>query len=207
MNDMADKIDLTRLHKLEYKAAHKPFLVDIGEARYLAVAGRGEPGGDEFAAKVGALYGMAYTVKMTRKAAGRRDYVVCKLECQWWADGGASIDGVPPAEWNWRLMIRTPEFVGADERDSAVAALLSKGKDPEVNEVELIDFVEGPCVQMLHVGPYEKEPETVVKMAAYAETEDLAPHGRHHEIYLSDPRRVAPEKLKTILRIPVKTAG
>ncbi len=201
---MADKIDLTKVHKEQFKAARKPFVLDVGEARYLAVAGRGEPGGEAFAAAVGALYAMAYTIKMTRKSEGRGDYVVCKLEAQWWGDGDRPLDDVPPADWNWRLMIRTPEVVDAADRDAAVATLLDKGKDAAVATVELIDITEGPCVQMLHVGPYEQEPETVEAMLAFAAGEGLAPHGRHHEIYLSDPRRVAPERLRTILRVPVR---
>ena len=201
---MPEKVDLTRLHKLEFKAARTPFLLDVGEARYLAVAGRGEPGGEAFSAAVGALYGMAYTVKMTRKAAGRRDYVVCKLEAQWWTDGEGALDAAPPSDWNWRMMIRTPEFVGVEERDRAVEVLLARGKAQGAEMVELIDITEGPCVQMLHVGPYAEEPRTIAEMRAFAEAGSLEFHGRHHEIYLSDPRRVAPAKLKTILRRPAR---
>ena len=204
---MGDKIDLTKMHKAQFKAARKPFLLDVGAARYLAAAAPAEPGGETFAAAVGALYAVAYTIKMTRKAEGRGDYVVCKLEAQWWGDGERPLDDAPQSDWNWRLMIRTPEIVEAADRDEAVAKLLDKGKDVSVREVALVDFVEGPCVQMLHVGPYEQEPETVAQMHAFAAAEGLAPHGRHHEIYLSDPRRVAPEKLRTILRLPVGKSG
>ncbi len=204
---MSEKIDLTKVHKEQFKAARKPFVVEVGEARYLAVVGRGEPGGDDFGAKIGALYAVAYTIKMTRKFAGRGDYVICKLECQWWGDGDRPLDDTPKDRWNWRMMIRTPEVVTEDDRAEAVAKLLEKGKDAAVREVELVDLVEGPCVQMLHVGPYEQEHETVARMLEFAAAEGLAPHGRHHEIYLSDPRRVALEKLRTILRLPVREAG
>ncbi len=204
---MPDKVDLTKLHKEEFKAARKPMTIDVGEARYLAVTGRGEPGGEAFTAAVGALYGMAYTVKMTRKAAGRRDFVVCKLEAQWWSDDEGPLDGVPESDWNWRLMIRMPGFVGHDERDAAAEALLARGKAPEAADVQLIDVTEGPCVQMLHVGPYEEEARTIAEMRAFAEAEGFEPHGRSHDIYLSDPRRVTKEKLKTILRMPVRPKG
>lgn len=201
---MADKIDLTKVHKDQYRAARKPFLVDIGTARYLAVEGRGEPGGEAFAKAVGALYAVAYTVKMTRKSEGRGDYVVCKLEGQWWGDGDRSLDDTPRDRWNWRLMIRTPEVVDEADRAGAEARLMDKGKDPEVRDVALIDVTEGRCVQMLHVGPYEREPETVARMLEFAAAEGFEPHGRHHEIYLSDPRRVASDNLRTILRLPVQ---
>jgi hypothetical protein len=103
-------------------------------------------------------------------------------------------------------LIRTPEFVRAAEIKKAAAVLLEKGKPADVKEVKLEPLAEGRCVQMLHVGPYDKEPETVSAMQAFAESKGLALHGLHHEIYISDPRRVPPERLKTILRHPVKRA-
>ncbi|MBU1495083.1 MAG: GyrI-like domain-containing protein, partial [Actinobacteria bacterium] len=199
---MGDKIDLAGLHEAQYRASRKPLLVDVGGARYLAVAGRGAPDGDAFGTRIGALYAVAYTIKMTRKFEGRGDYVICKLECQWWGDGDRALDDTPRSQWNWRLMIRTPEVVTEGDLSGAVAKLLDKGKDPTVREVELVDLTEGRCVQMLHVGPYAQERETVAQMLAFAAAGGLAPRGRHHEIYLSDPRRVAPEKLRTILRLP-----
>jgi hypothetical protein len=104
-------------------------------------------------------------------------------------------------------MIRTPEFVSGDELKKAVCVLLKKGKEPEVSQVELESMTEGQCVQMLHVGPYEKESETIGQMKAFAEDQGYKFSGRHHEICLSDPRRVPPERLKTILRTPVGKAG
>jgi hypothetical protein len=200
-----EKIDVFKLHKDQYIAPKKPQLVDIHEAKYLVVSGRGEPGGDEFTAKIGALYGVAYTLKMTHKFDGKQDYTICKLECQWWTDGERmDFATTDPKQWNWKLLIRTPGFVRDDELDMAIETLLKKGKEPQVKEVEFDSFGEGLCVQMLHVGPYENEPETIVQMEAFARQEDMEFHGRHHEIYLSDPRRVPPERLKTILRHPVR---
>jgi hypothetical protein len=200
-----EKIDLFKLHKDQYVAPKQPQLVEIPEARYLAVSGRGEPGGEEFAAKVGALYGVAYTVKMTRKFAGKQDYTVCKLEGQWWVDGERqNFAATDRKQWNWKLLIRTPDFVRDEELNEAVTTLLQKGKEPEVRQVGFESFAEGTCVQMLHVGPYDSEPETILKMQAFAEEQGMELRGRHHEIYLSDPRRVPPERLKTILRHPVK---
>ena len=201
----AEKVDLYKLHKDQYIAKKQPQLVEIGRAKYLAISGRGEPGGEEFITKIGALYGMAFTVKMTRKFAGEQDYIICKLQCQLWMDDeNPDFSTVPKEQWNWRLLIRSPDFVQDSELVEAAEKLLEKGKATEVRQVKFESFTEGLCVQMLHVGPYDKECETVSKMEAFAQQQGMELYGRHHEIYLSDPRRVAPERLKTILRHPVK---
>lgn len=200
-----EKIDLYKLHKDQYAASKNPQFVEIPQARYLTIAGRGEPGGKEFSSKIGALYGMAYTIKMTRKFAGMQDYAVCKLECQLWLDGDShDFTNTPREQWNWKFLIRTPDFVKEEDLESAVKKLLEKGKEPEVKQVKLESLSEGLCVQALHIGPYNREHETINNMMTFAGKEGLVFHGLHHEIYLSDPRRVPPERLKTILRMPVK---
>ena len=200
-----EKIDLYKLHKDQYVAPKQPQLVEIEKAKYLAISGRGEPGGEEFVSKIGALYGMAYTIKMTRKFAGGQDYVVCKLQSQLWLDDDCQdFSTTPKEQWYWKLLIRTPDFVQSNELNKAVEKLLEKGKEPEVRQVKFESLTEGLCVQMLHVGPYDQEHETISKMAAFVEQQGLEFRGRHHEIYLSDPRRVPPERLKTILRHPVR---
>ena len=197
------KIDLYKKHKDEYAAVRKPALTSISQARYLAIDGQGAPGSEIFSASIGALYGVAFTVKMTRKFSGRQDYAVCKLEAQWWSDGEQDFTEAPKQTWQWKLLIRTPNFVTQKEVDQAGAVLLKRGKGKEAERVRLESLAEGRCVQMLHVGPYEKENDTIASMKAFAGSKGLLFSGRHHEIYLSDPRRVAPEKLRTILRIPV----
>jgi hypothetical protein len=202
------KIDLCKLHKNEYATPKSPVLVTVGEATYLTICGRGEPGGPEFTDRIGALYGVAYTVKMTRKFSGLQDYVVCKLEGQWWVDGKCQdFARMPREQWNWRLMIRTPEIVTRAELQQAAVTLIEKGKAPSARQVKLESLTEGLCVQMLHVGPYDREGETVALMKSFSDESGLEFHGRHHEIYLSDPRRIAPERLKTILRIPARKIG
>jgi hypothetical protein len=199
-----DKIDLYRLNKNDYAAPKMPVLLDIAPAAYLAISGQGTPGGDLFTASIGALYGMAFTIKMTRKFAGRQDYTICKLEGLWWSDSSPCFAQLPKDQWQWQLCIRTPEFITLEELDQAAAVLVKRGKGAEVKRVSLETLDEGKCVQMLHVGPYDQEGTTVALMNAIAEKQGFEYHGRHHEIYLSDPRRVAPEKLKTILRHPVR---
>jgi hypothetical protein len=195
---MTAKLDLYKVHKAEYVTPRKPALVRAKPAQYLAIEGRGAPGNARFQACIGALYGMAFTVKMTRKFAGKQDYVVCKLEGQYFGD----LPATPKEEWTWKLLIRTPDFIGQKDMEAAVATLIKRGKSPEVKEVKLETIDEGDCVQMLHVGPYDKEHETVAQMRCFAEAGGLKLAGPHHEIYLSDPRRVPPERLKTILRVP-----
>jgi len=199
----AEKLDLYILHKDEYITPKSPQLVKTKPAKYLAITGKGEPGSDAFAAKLGALYNVAFTIKMAQKFSGN-DYKVCKLEGLWWGNKNKpDFTDEPKSEWNWKLIIRTPDFINAQHLKTAVAGLREKGKSAEVREVQLEKLNEGLCVQVLHVGPYEEERKTIALMLAFAEKEGLSFHGLHHEIYLSDPRRVAPKKLKTILRMPV----
>jgi hypothetical protein len=202
---MTSKMELAEVWKPDYVAPRKPVLLEIGPATYLAVEGQGEPGGESFSAKIGALYGMAYTIKMTRKFGGRQDYTISKLEAQWWGDSKdqSCFANRPKAQWNWRLMIRTPEFVVPAELDAARAALKKRNKDAGTAEVQLYNFTEGSCVQMLHIGPYDQEVQTIQKMEQFATAKGLHFAGKHHEIYISDPRRVPPDKIKTILRMPV----
>ena len=198
-----DKIDLYKLHKSEYITPKKPVLLDVQPATYLSVTGTGLPGGEEFQRKVGALYGTAYTLKFESKFAGR-DYAVCKLEGIYWTDeGGAGFATIPMDQWHWDLIIRTPDFVTPAQLKSAHDKVIAKGS-PDAASVKLQTIREGKCVQMLHVGPYAEEKATIEQMCAFAQSEGYEFTDRHHEIYLSDPFRVAPEKLKTILRMPLK---
>ncbi len=202
-----DKLDLYKRHKAEYAAPKKPALVETKPARYLAIDGRGGPGDETFQAKIAGLYGMAYTAKFNSKLAGR-DYVVCKLEGLYWTgDGKPGLDETPKDQWCWTLLMRVPDFITAGLLDEARRALRERGKEGDFDDVGLETIDEGRCVQMLHVGPYEHERTTIDAMTSFAGAEGLRPHGRHHEIYLSDPRRVPPEKLRTILRQPVKRAA
>jgi hypothetical protein len=196
------KLDLYQTNKTEYATPRKPVLLRIAKAAYLGIAGRGSPGGEAFEQAIGALYSVAFTIKMASKFAGR-DYGVCKLEGLWWVNSGHTFMTEPKDQWSWRLLIRTPDFIGKREIEAARKQLAEKGKGPLFKEVELTTLNENQCVQMLHIGPYDREPESIAQMQAIATGQGYRFDGLHHEIYLSDPRRVAPEKLRTILRIPV----
>jgi len=195
-------LDLYAAHRAEYVTPKTPVLVRVGSARYLGITGRGAPGGDAFTEAIGALYGVTFTVKMARKFAGTL-YTVSKLEGLWWGDRDGNFMSQPREQWNWQLLIRTPEFITSPEVELAVATLIDRGKSSRVQDVGLVTLDEGLCVQMLHIGPYTEEQRTLEQMHRAAEAEGRRVHGRHHEIYLSDPRRVAPERLRTILRLPV----
>lgn len=197
------KLDLYARHKAEYIAPRSPAFLTIGAARYLTVAGRGDPNGPAFGAAVGALYGIVYTIKMAKKAGGR-DFRVSKLEGLWWgAPRGKLLIDSPVRTWRWKVMIRVPTFVAPRDLLAARRTLAMRGRTLEAR-VRLETLREGRCVQMLHRGPYRAEHATITAMVAFARGRGLWPRGRHHEIYLSDPRRVASARLRTILRQPVR---
>ena len=197
------RIDLFAENRHEYIQCRTPRLVTVDWDWYLAIDGRCKPDQPEFAEKLAALYAVAYAARQASKKAGQ-DYAICKLEGLWHLDiGYADFKSAPASAWYWTLAIRTPDCIGPDELAAAKEGLLAAGKSPAVAEVSHITMEEGKCVQMLHVGPYDREEPTLAAMHAFLEAEDLLVIGRHHEIYLSDPRRTAPEKLKTLLRLPV----
>jgi hypothetical protein len=199
------KLDLLKQHKAEYVTPTKPVLLKVGPAKYLAIEGRGAPADAAFQSAVGALYAVAFTIKMTRKFAGKGDYKVTWLEGLWWGpDKRAPFAVKSPKDWRWKVLIRTPTFVAARDLATAQRDLLAKGKVAEVAKVKLETLREGRCVQMLHTGSYATEPATIEAMHDFAESCGLHFQGVHHEIYLSDPRRVAASKLRTILRHSVR---
>ncbi len=201
------KIDLYAEHRNDYVTPKVPAFVDVRKAYYLGIEGQGAPASEAFTDAVGALYAVAFTVKMTKKAAGV-DYNVSKLEALWWVDphpAGADFLSTPRESWHWKLLIRTPDVITKSDLSAAVKSLVAKGKPKTVQRVERFALTEGQCVQMLHVGPYADEPVSIGRMVEFTRGQGLHLRGTHHEIYLSDPRRVTAEKLKTILRIPVGT--
>ena len=197
----SQKLDLYAKHKNEYVAGRLPALVRVGPAKYLGITGRSAPGAPEFENAVGALYTMAFTIKMARKFAGS-DYAVTKLEGLWWLDE-PNPNPTPTTVWNWQLLLRVPPYISEKERSAAAEELVTKGKPADVRQVQLVEIDEGQCVQILHIGPYTEEKESIGKMREFAAKAGRKFTGKHHEIYLSDPRKVKPDKLKTILRQPV----
>ncbi|WP_025851763.1 GyrI-like domain-containing protein [Paenibacillus ehimensis] len=200
-----DKLELTKMYKTYYKANTEPELVGFGEAPYLTIAGQGDPNGERFAQAAAVLYAAAYGVKALGKAQGT-DFTVPKLEGLWWVESDQPALEVPRQEWRWKLLIRMPDFItgalAAEAKEKT--ALKKKELVGDNTRVAYETMAEGLCVQMLHVGPYESEPETAERMHAYMEARGLVQNGLHHEIYLTDPRKTPPSGWKTILRFPVE---
>ena len=200
------KIDLKKELGRLYSASRKPEIIDVPPGKFLTHTGRGEPGGDVYTSGLGALYGLSYGLKFTAKAQGN-DYSVMPLEGLWWWDDVTvfSIRDAPPRqEWNFTSMIRQPDFVGREMLEAALPKAREKS-GPVADEIRLVDFHEGQSAQILHIGPYSEEEATVATLHGFIEDQGFRLRGRHHEIYLGDPRRTAPEKLKTIIRHPIET--
>ena len=205
-----DKVDLRKELAPYYKTGtkeRKPHLIEIPPLQYVMFDGTGDPNSHEFADAIGVLYATAYGVKFASKAAGR-DYGIMALEGLWWTDPPEAFSMDVKGDWMWTAMVLQPEWITQAMVDDAVAAAVDKGKidSATAGEVRLETLTEGLSVQVLHVGPYETEPPTIAAMHEYAYGQGCKLRGKHHEIYMGDPRRTAPEKLKTILRHPVEQA-
>lgn len=201
----APKIDLRRERRELYGATREPAFVDVPPLRCLMIAGTGTPGGPVFQAAIGALYSMAYTLKFALKRAGRADWTVAPIEGLWRIqDTGALVGADDPATMWWRLLIPQPDVVTEEDVDAARTEAARRRELPALADLRFDLFAEGMSAQILHVGPYDQEPATIQRLHAFIEHWGFRPHLDHHEIYLGDPNRCAPEKLKTILRQPVR---
>lgn len=204
-------------YKKEYKEFYlpksKPGIVEVPSMNFVAVRGQGDPNEEDGAYKraMSLLYGIAFTIKMSKKGSrqieGYFDYVMPPLEGFWWQDGVCGIDYTRKDAFRWISAIRLPDFVTKADFDWAVQEATVK-KKADFSRAEFMTFEEGLCVQCMHIGPYDDEPATVQLMHEFMEREgyalDITGERRHHEIYLSDARRTAPEKLKTVVRHPIK---
>lgn len=208
--------DYKKEYKEFYMPKNKPAIVDIPEMKFIAVRGKGDPNeeGGEYKASIGLLYGIAFTIKMSKmgshKIDGYFDYVVPPLEGFWWQENTAGVDYSRKEDFCWISMIRVPDFVTKEEFDWAIEEAGRK-KQQDFSKVEFMTIREGLCVQCMHIGSYDDEPATVAIMDQFIRQNgyvtDFSEERRHHEIYLSDARRVPPERLKTVIRHPVKKAG
>lgn len=205
--------DFKKEYKEFYMPKSKPEIVTVPEANYIAVRGKGDPNdeGGAYQQAVGILYAVAYTLKMSYKTdyriEGFFDYVVPPLEGFWWQDGVGGIDYSDKSTFNWISVIRLPDFVTQRDFDWATGEA-EKKKHLDCSKAEFLTIDEGLCVQIMHIGPFDDEPATVSMMNAYllenGYENDFSDSRLHHEIYLSDARKVAPEKWKTVIRHPIK---
>ncbi len=199
------KLDLKKeLRQLYLPSATAVSLVDVPELWFAMIDGSGDPNGSPaFEAAVGALYAVSFTAKFLVKAEQARDYVVMPLEGLWWMEDMAQFSLDRKDEWLWTLMILQPDYVTPEVFEQALGQARRKRDNPALAEVRFEAFHEGLSAQIMHLGPYSEEGPTVARLHAFIAEQGYRPHGKHHEIYLGDPRRCAPDKLKTILRQPV----
>jgi hypothetical protein len=208
-----EKLDLKKeLKHLYLPSAKEVVLEDVPPMTYLMMDGvipEGmEPGNaPEFQQAFGALYGCAYTLKFMSKLKLGRDYTVMALEGLWWNRDDGRFEMGAKAAWRWTLMILQPEHITQAHFEEARTQVREKKDPPGLDKVRLERFHEGLCVQTMHIGPYAEEAATIEKMHAFARERGYVMRGKHHEIYMGDPRRTAPEKLRTVLRQPVAKAG
>ena len=211
------KADMAFDYKKEYKEFYmpkgRPSIVTVPQMNYIAVRGSGDPNpeGSEYQSSIGILYAVAFTIKMSkmgsRRIEGYFDYVVPPLEGFWRQEGIDGIDYSRKADFRWISVIRLPDFVTEEDFRWAVKEAALKKKQ-DFSKAEFLTLEEGLCVQCMHIGPYDDEPATVAMMDSYLKENgyenDFSETRQHHEIYLSDARRVAPEKLKTVIRHPIR---
>ena len=205
--------DFKREFREFYMPSNKPEIVTLPKINYIAVRGKGNPNlaGGEYQKAIGILYAIAYTLKMSYKTdykiPGFFEYVVPPLEGFWWQDHVGGVDYSDKNLFHWISVIRLPDFVTKENFDWAAGAAAKK-KKIDCSSAEFLTVEEGLCVQIMHIGPFDDEPETIALMDAYLQengyVNDLSGQRLHHEIYMSDARKVAPEKWKTVIRHPIK---
>jgi hypothetical protein len=197
-----EKVDLMKELKHLYRPSKKEVTaVDVPPLKYLMIDGQGAPGGEEYGIALGALYSVAYTLKFSSKAQGL-DFKVMPLQGLWWADDMAAFAEADKETWKWTAMILVPDFVTEEAVEEAKAQAMEKKGLPAISRVRLETYHEGPSAHILYIGPYADEDETIERIHQFIQDQGHKLRGKHHEIYLSDPNRTAPEKLKTVIRQP-----
>lgn len=207
------KIDLKKEMKYLYAPSAKQVeVVEVPCFNFVMVDGEIEHGASPgtspaFQQALEALYGISYTLKFSSKQLAENpiDYTVMALEALWWVEQG-EFDITRPENWHWTAMMLQPDHITDIMYRDALTQLRKKKPNPALDKLRFESFHEGLCMQIMHVGPYAEEPVTLVRMQTFAEQNGYALRGKHHEIYLGDPRRADPQKLKTILRHPVQKA-
>jgi len=209
-----EKVDFKKTYKDLYMAKDKPVIVEVPTMNFIAIEGTGSPQNEAYQKAVQALYSLSYTIKMSYKSDikidGYFDYVVPPLEGLWSiSDSQETGSTVDLSNAKWKSMIMQPQFVNEKVFEWAMTEVRRKKPEVDINDAQLFTFNEGLCVQILHVGPYKDEDRSIIKLYTFMEENgyllDINETRQHHEIYISDPSKAAPDKLKTILRLPVKS--
>jgi len=180
-------------------------VLKVPRMKYVVVDGGGSPESDDFHQAIGTIYNVAFTMKFRSKKLLKRDYNIMALEGLWWVEGGGFV--VTKREsWQWTLMIVQPDFVTPRLFADSIKEVKAKKNPPGLERARLVPFAEGLCAQTMHVGPYSTESETIARLETFVKEHGYKMVGKHHEIYLGDPRRAAPSKLRTIIRHPIAKA-
>ena len=205
---MPTKLDLKKdLKHLYNPSAKAPGIVTVPPMPFLKIDGKGDPNtAPEYAGALEALYSAAYTLKFAIKKSEGKDFAVMPLEGLWWAKNMADFTAGRKGDWHWTMMILQPDFVTKDHVCAAIAAAQQKKDLPALEHIRFETYAEGLCAQIMYFGPYKDEGPTIQRLHAYIEEQGGKLSGKHHEIYLGDPRRTAPAKLKTIIRQPMRRA-
>lgn len=200
------KLDLKRKYRHLYNPSPRDVsVIDIPPCNYLMMDGSGDPAtSPDYSAAINTLYAVSYVVKfMFRKSVNPVDYTVLSLEGLWWSDNTSSFAESRRHEWKWTMMIMQPEFVTRESVDLAMVEASRKRDLPALPSLRFAELAERLCAQIMHLGPYADEGPTVAKLHDYIRGAGYHFNGKHHEIYLSDPRKTAPARMKTILRQPI----
>ena len=196
-------VDLRREHQDAYAPREEPRVFDAGRTWCVDLTGRGDPAGPEFQEAVATLFGLVRRLKRMAQKEGR-DFKVMPLECVYWtARKHVDLTVAPPKSWHWRLLVRVPRFITARDLTAACAQLEDRRAAALARAARLEWMTEGLCAQALHVGGYAAEHATIERIRIAAQEQGFTATGPHHEIYLSDPKRIAPERLRTLIRLPV----
>ncbi|TFH25828.1 hypothetical protein E4G67_00375 [Candidatus Bathyarchaeota archaeon] len=200
-----DKVDLKKeLKNLYNPSAKEVSVVDIPAMNFLVVDGEGAPTSPQYSAAIEALFSVAYTLKFMVKKGKGIDYSVMPLEGLWWVDDMSKFSADRKDEWKWTAMIMQPKYVTSNDFNLAVEQVKKKKNPAALPKVRFESFKEGPSAQIMYVGPFSAEGPTIVKIHAHIQNSGHGLSGKHHEIYLNNPATTAPEKLKTIIRQPMK---
>jgi hypothetical protein len=200
-----EKIDLKKELKALYNPTAKEVtLIDVPKMNFLMIDGQGAPESEQFMQAMQAMYPIAYTIKFDKKKTGGPDFTAMALEALWWAEDMAVFmpETADRNKWQWTVMMLQPDFVTRKDFDAAVAATKKKKDNPALNHVQFERFAEGKSAQIMHIGPYAAEGPNIQRLHQKIAEIGGKLSGRHHEIYLSDPRRVTPDRMKTVIRQP-----
>jgi len=201
-----DKVDLKKQLEEFYNASSKEVkFVDVPAMNFLMVDGKGNPNDSpEYKAAIEGLFNVSYALKFMVKKTKSIDYGVTPLEGLWWVDDMTKFSAERKDDWKWKAMIMQPNFVNAEDVKAAIEQVKKKKNLPAITKIRFESFNEGKAAQIMHIGPYSAEGANIAKIRAFIQSNGYSLGGKHHEIYLNNPGKTAPEKLKTIMRQPMK---